>query len=412
MTQEEIKELKEKALKQFLSGESLTGKNGAFAPMLREFMEEALEAEMSSHLSDEEKGSKAGNKRNGKGKKTLKSSQGDVTINTPQDRNSTFEPEIVAKRQRILADNLEKQIIGMYGMGNSLRDISAHIEEMYDSKISTHVLSDITDRVIPKVKEWQDRPLEPVYCILWLDAMHFKVREEGKVKHKALYNILGINKAGRKEVLGMYISESEGANFWLQVLTQLNNRGLKDILIACTDNLAGFSEAIHSVYPKTDIQLCIVHQIRNSMKYVASKDQKDFMKDLKLVYKADTKDQAESALLDLEEKWGKRYPIVIRSWNDNWDRLSAYFEYTAPIRKLIYTTNAVEAFHRQVRKVTKTKGAFTNDMALLKLVYLATRRIEKKWNAPLQNWGLVVQQLAIKFEGRLELDLATNETKN
>lgn len=412
MTQEEIKELKEKALKQFLSGESLTGKNGAFAPMLKEFMEEALEAEMSSHLSDEEKGSKAGNKRNGKGTKTLKSNHGDVTINTPQDRNSTFEPEIVAKRQRILADNLEKQIIGMYGMGNSLRDISAHIEEMYDSKISTHVLSDITDRVIPKVKEWQDRPLEPVYCILWLDAMHFKVREEGKVKHKALYNILGINKAGRKEVLGMYISESEGANFWLQVLTQLQNRGLKDILIACTDNLTGFSEAIHSIYPRTDIQLCIVHQIRNSMKYVASKDQKDFMKDLKLVYKADTKDQAESALLDLEEKWGKRYPIVIRSWNDNWDRLSAYFEYTAPIRKLIYTTNAVEGFHRQVRKVTKTKGAFTNDMALLKLVYLATRRIEKKWNAPLQNWGLVVQQLAIKFEGRLELDLVTNETKN
>ncbi|SFN39823.1 IS256 family transposase, partial [Salegentibacter flavus] len=211
---------------------------------------------------------------------------------------------------------------------------------------------------------------------------------------------------------GMYISESEGANFWLQVLTHLNNRGLKDILIACTDNLTGFSEAIHSVYPKTDIQLCIVHQIRNSMKYVASKDQKDFMKDLKLVYKADTKDQAETALLDLEEKWGKKYPIVIRSWNDNWDRLSAYFEYTAPIRKLIYTTNAVEGFHRQVRKVTKTKGAFTNDMALLKLVYLATQRIEKKWNAPLQNWGLVVQQLAIKFEGRLELDLATNKMKS
>ncbi len=410
MTQEEIKELKEKALKQFLSGESLTGKDGAFAPMLKEFMEEALEAEMSSHLSDQEKGFQAGNKRNGKGKKTLKSNHGDVTINTPQDRDSTFEPQIVEKRQRILADNLEKQIIGMYGLGNSLRDISAHIEEMYDSKISTHVLSDITDRIVPKVKEWQDRPLEPVYCILWLDAMHFKVREEGKVRHKALYNILGVNKAGKKEVLGMYISESEGANFWLQVLTHLHNRGLKDILIACTDNLTGFSEAIHSVYPKTDIQLCIVHQIRNSMKYVASKDQKDFMKDLKLVYRADTKDQAESALLGLEEKWGKKYPIVIRSWNDNWERLSAYFQYTAPIRKLIYTTNAVEGFHRQVRKVTKTKGAFTNDMALLKLVYLATQRIEKKWNSPLQNWGLVVQQLAIKFEGRLELDLATNKT--
>lgn len=379
--------------------------------MLKEFLEEALEAEMSSHLADEEKGSRAGNKRNGKGQKTVKSGDGEVTISTPQDRDSSFEPEIVEKRQRILANNLEKQIIAMYGLGNSLRDISSHIEEMYDSKISTHVLSDITDRVIPKVKEWQDRPLDPVYCIVWLDAMHFKVREEGKVKHKALYNILGINKEGKKEVLGMYISESEGANFWLQVLTHLNNRGLKDVLIACTDNLTGFSEAIHSIFPKTDIQLCIIHQIRNSLKYVASKDQKKFMTDLKLVYKADTKDQAESALLDLEEKWGAKYPIVIRSWNDNWNRLSAYFDYTAPIRRLIYTTNTVEGFHRQIRKVTKTKGAFTSDMALMKLVYLATRRIEKKWTAPIQNWGLVVQQLAIKFEGRLELDLPTSKTK-
>lgn len=411
MKQEEIKELKEKALKQFLKGESLTGKGGAFAPMLKEFIEEALEAEMSSHLEDEEKGSRAGNKRNGKGQKTLKSSNGEVTIATPQDRNSNFEPEIVEKRQRILADNLESKIIGMYGLGTSLRDISSHIEEMYDSKISPHVLSDITDRVIPKVKQWRDRPLEPVYCIVWLDAMHFKVREEGKVRHKALYNILGINKDGRKEVLGMYISESEGANFWLQVLTHLNNRGLKDILIACTDNLTGFSEAILSIFPKADIQLCIIHQIRNSLKYVASKDQKSFMKDLKLVYKADTKDQAETALLDLEEEWGKKYPIVIRSWNDNWDRLSAYFDYSAPIRKLIYTTNTVEGFHRQIRKVTKTKGAFPSDMALMKLVYLATQRIEKKWTTPLQNWGLVVQQLAIKFEGRLELDLATNKEK-
>lgn len=412
MEKEDIKPLKEKALKQFLSGESLTGKNGAFAPMLKEFLEEALEAEMSAHLADTEKGFEAGNKRNGKGRKTVKSSNGDVTISTPQDRDSNFEPEIIEKRQRILADSLEKKIIGMYGLGNSLRDISSHIEEMYDSKISTHVLSEITDRIIPKVKQWQDRPLEPVYCIVWLDAMHFKVREEGKVKHKALYNILGINKEGKKEVLGMYISESEGANFWLQVLTHLNNRGLKDILIACTDNLKGFSEAIRSIYPKADIQLCIVHQIRNSIKYVASKDQRPFMKDLKLVYQADTKNQAEEALLDLEDKWGKKYPIVLQSWNDNWDRLSAYFEYTAPIRKLIYTTNAVEGFHRQVRKVTKTKGAFTSDMALLKLVYLVTTRIEKKWTSPLKNWSLVVQQLAIKFEGRLELDLNTNKTKN
>lgn len=412
MDQQEKQNLKEKALKQFFNGESLFGKDGAFAPMLKEFLEEALEAEMEGHLSSDRKGRSIGNKRNGKGQKTVKSTHGEVQIETPQDRHSSFEPQIIEKRQRILADNLEKQIIAMYGLGNSLRDIQDHIKEMYDTTISTEVLSDITDRVEPKVREWQNRPLEPVYCIVWLDAMHFKVREEGKVRHKALYNILGINKEGKKEVLGMYLSESEGANFWLQVLTQLQNRGLKDILIACTDNLTGFSEAIHSVYPQTDIQLCIVHQIRNSLKYVASKEQKVFMKDLKLVYQADTKEQAESALLDLEEKWGKKYPVVIRSWNDNWELLSTYFEYSKPIRKLIYTTNPVEGFHRQVRKVTKSKGAFTSDMALLKLVYLVTRRIEKKWTSPLQNWGLTVQQLAIRFEGRLELDLQTSETKN
>lgn len=411
MNEQEKETLKEKALRQFKNGEPLFGKDGAFAPMLKEFLEEALEAEMEEHLASDESGREVGNKRNGRGRKTVKSSQGEVEIETPQDRHSSFEPQIVEKRQRILADNLEKQIIAMYGLGNSLRDIQDHISEMYGTEISTHVLSDITDRIVPKVKQWQNRPLEPVYCILWLDAMHFKVREEGKVKHKALYNILGINKEGKKEVLGMYISESEGANFWLQVLTDLNNRGIKDILIACTDNLTGFSEAIHSVFPKAEIQLCVIHQIRNSLKYVASKDQKVFMKDLKLVYQADTKDQAENALLDMEEKWGKKYPVVIRSWNDNWDRLSTYFEYSRPIRRLIYTTNAVEGFHRQVRKVTKTKGAFTSDMALMKLVYLVTRRIEKKWTSPLQNWGLTVQQLAIKFEGRLDLDVPTNRAK-
>ncbi len=411
MIEQQKESIKERALRQFKNGDPLFGKGGAFAPVLKEFLEEALEAEMEAHLADDESGREIGNKRNGKGQKTIKSSHGEVEITTPQDRHSSFQPQIIEKRQRILADSLEKQIIAMYGLGNSLRDIQDHISEMYDTEISTHVLSDITDRIIPKVKEWQGRPLDRVYCIVWLDAMHFKVREEGKVQHKALYNILGINKEGRKEILGMYVSESEGANFWLQVLTDLNNRGVHDILIACTDNLTGFSEAIHSVFPKADIQLCIIHQIRNSLKYVASKEQKVFMKDLKGVYQADTKDQAESALLDLEEKWGKKYPVVIRSWNDNWDRLSTYFEYSRPIRRIIYTTNAVEGFHRQVRKVTKTKGAFTSEMALLKLVYLVTQRIEKKWTAPLQNWGLTVQQLAIRFEGRLELDLTTKHFK-
>jgi transposase-like protein len=235
--------------------------------------------------------------------------------------------------------------------------------------------------------------------------MHYKVRSEGKVEHKALYNILGINPAGMKEVLGMYVSESEGANFWLQVLTDLHNRGLKDILIACTDNLKGFSEAIQSIYTKAEVQSCIVHQIRNSLKYVASKDQKEFMKDLKEVYRADTKDLAEMELESLANKWQGKYPIVIQSWQNNWEKLTTFFQYTAEIRKLIYTTNAVEGYHRQIRKVTKTKGAFTSDLALQKLVYLATKNIEKKWTSPLQNWSLTVQQLAIKFGDRLPLDI-------
>jgi len=399
---------KKKVLEQFLSGENLFGKQGALAPLLKEFLEEALQAEMEDHLRDEETGWSSGNKRNGTGSKTVKSGLGEVKIETPQDRNSSFEPKIIEKRQRILADSLEDQIIALYGMGSSMRDISAHIREMYDTEVSTEVISEITDRVVPKVKEWQNRPLEEVYCIVWLDAMHFKVREEGKVRHKALYNMLGINKEGKKEILGMYLSESEGANFWLQVLSELQHRGVKDILIACTDNLTGFSEAIHSIFPKAEIQLCIVHQIRNSLKYVASKEQKEFTRDLKRIYGADTKDQAESELLELEEKWGKKYPVVIRSWNNNWERLSTFFAYTQPIRKMIYTTNPVEGFHRQIRKVTKTKGAFPSDMALLKLVYLATRRIEKKWSSPLHNWGLTVQQLAIRFEGRLSLDIEKN----
>lgn len=403
MTKEEILALQKKALEQFKSGQSLFGKDGAFAPMLKQFLEAALESEMEDHLDEEERLS--GNKRNGKGKKTIKSSTGTFEIETPQDRHSTFEPEIVKKRETILADNLQDKIIGLYGLGTSFRDISEHIKEMYDTEISHTVLSQITDRIIPDIKAWQSRPLESVYCIVWLDAMHYKVRIEGKVQSRALYNILGINKEGKKEVLGTYVSESEGANFWLQVLTDLHNRGLKDILIASIDNLRGFSEAIKSIYPDTEVQSCIVHQVRNSLKYVASKEQKEFMKELKCVYKAETKDLAELELDKLADKWGTKYPIVIKSWRDNWDKLTTYFKYTEPIRKLIYTTNAVEGYHRQIRKVTKTKGAFPSDMALIKLVYLATKRIENKWTSQLQNWATTVQQLSIHFEGRLPLDI-------
>jgi len=316
MTQKEQELLEKKALDQLLTGKSLFGKEGAFAPMLKSFIEKALESEMEHHLSCVSSDGK--NKRNGKGKKTIKSGLGTFEIQTPTDRNSSFEPELVKKRQTILAENLSEKIIGLYGLGMGLRDISSHIKEMYDTDISHTVLSQITDKIIPDIKAWQSRPLESIYCIVWLDAMHYKVRIDGKVQHKALYNILGINKEGRKEILGMYISQSEGANFWLQVLTDLEQRGLKDILIACTDNLKGFSEAILSIFPKTQIQKCIVHQIRNSLKYVASKDQKEFIKDLKLVYKAINKSVAEDELLNLEEKWGDKYPIVIESWQRNW----------------------------------------------------------------------------------------------
>ncbi len=403
MTTNNTETLEQKAIRQFLKGDNLFGKDGAFAPMLQSFLNKALEAEMDNHLNDDERST--GNKRNGKGTKSVKSTLGTLEVTTPQDRHSSFEPEIIKKRQTILADNLSDKIIGLYGVGNSYRDIQGHLKELYDTDISLSVLTDITDRIIPDIKAWQNRPLDELYCIVWLDAMHYKVHEEGKVVAKAIYNILGVNVEGRKEVLGMYISESEGANFWLNALTQIQNRGVNDILIACTDNLKGFSEAIASVFPAAQVQKCIVHQIRNSLKFIASKNQKEFMTDLKLVYKAVSKEAAELALDELEEKWGQKYPMVIDSWRRNWDELSTYFEYAEPIRKIIYTTNTVEGFHRQVRKVTKTKGAFTSEMGLKKLIYLVIKNIEKKWTSPLQNWGLTVQQLYIKFGHRMKLKM-------
>lgn len=401
-TNEEYEALKKKALAQFRTGKPLLGKDGAFSPLLKQFLESALSAEMDEHLTAQER--ENGNRKNGTSKKTLKSSLGSFELETPRDRESSFEPDIVKKRETILADNLEGKIIGLYGLGTSLRDISSHIKEMYDTEISAATLSSITDRIIPQIKEWQQRPLDEVYCIVWMDAMHYKVRDNGKVENRAVYNILGITTEGRKELLGMYVSQNEGANFWLSVLTDLQNRGVKDMLIACIDNLKGFAEAINSIYPATEVQSCIVHQIRNSLKYVASKDQKEFMKDIKEVYQANTKEFAEDNLKTVTAKWNKKYPIVTDSWNNNWEKLSAYFKYTESIRRLIYTTNTIEGFHRQVRKVTKTKASFTNDMALLKLIFLTTRNISKKWTQPLQNWSLTVSQLSIIFGERLKLN--------
>ena len=277
------------------------------------------------------KSDKAGNRRNGKGIKTVKTSAGSIAIHPPRDRSGSFEPEIVKKRETILAQSLEDKIIGLYSLGMSLRDISAHIKETYDTDISAATLSSITDKVIPVVKEWQQRPLERLYCIVWLDGMHYKVKEEGCTQTRCVYNILGINKDGRKEVLGMYVSQSEGANFWLGVITDLKQRGVEDILIACIDNLKGFEEAIRTIYPLTEVQSCVVHQIRNSVKYVASKDQKAFMADLKPVYRAGSESEALDEMAGLKEKWNKKYPMVIASWENNWSKLSTYFKYPEAI---------------------------------------------------------------------------------
>lgn len=395
--------MKQKLKEQFRTGKSLFSKGGAFAPLLEELINTMLEGELEAHLDEDER--RSGNRKNGKGSKVLKTSAGSIEINTPRDRLGSFEPEIVKKRETIMAASLEDRIIGLYSLGTSLRDISSHIKETYDTDISAATLSSITDKVIPLVKEWQQRPLESLYCIVWLDAMYYKVREEGRTQTRCVYNVLGINKDGRKEVLGMYVSQSEGANFWLGVITDLKLRGVEDILIACIDNLKGFDEAIRTIYPCTEIQTCVVHQIRNSIKYVASKDQKIFMADLKPVYRADNEAQALTELESLKEKWNKKYPMVISSWENNWPKLSTYFKYPPDIRKLIYTTNTIEGYHRQIRKVTKNKGVFTSDMALLKLIYLATDRIQQKWTMPLQNWGICASQLKIIFADRMKTDL-------
>jgi putative transposase len=394
---------KQKVKEQFRTGKSLYGKDGAFAPLLQDMINSILEGEMEGHLDEEERS--AGNRKNGKGKKLIKTSSGNIEVSTPRDRSGTFEPEIVKKRETIMAQTLEDKIIGLYSLGTSLRDISAHIKETYDADISATTLSAITDKVIPLVKEWQQRPLEELYCIVWLDAMFYKVKDEGRAVTRCVYNVLGINKDGRKDVLGMYVSQSEGANFWLGVINDLKQRGVQDILIACIDSLKGFDEAIRTIFPLTEVQTCVVHQIRNSLKYVASKDQRLFLSELKPVYRADNESIALDELAKLKEKWNKKYPMVISSWEKNWPKLSTYFKYPAGIRKLIYTTNTIEGYHRQIRKVTKNKGVFTSDMALLKLMYLATERISQKWTALLHNWWTSASQLKIIFGDRMKMDL-------
>ena len=387
----------DKALKALQSGQSLTGKDGILTPLIKQLTEAALSAELHSHLAQDVDA----NRKNGSGKKTIKSSTGSFELATPRDRNGTFEPQLVKKYQTTLSDEIEHKIIRLFALGMSYTDISREIEDLYAFSVSTATISAVTDKVIPELKHWQQRPLEPVYPFVWLDAIHYKIREDGRYVSKAVYTVLALNAKGKKDVLGLYLSESEGANFWLSVLADLQNRGVRDILIACVDGLTGFPEAINSIYPQTEVQLCVIHQIRNSIKYVASKHHKAFMADLKPVYRAVSKAAAETALDELETKWGQQYPMVIQSWRRKWDNLSAYFRYPADIRKVIYTTNAIESVHRQFRKLTKTKGAFPNENSLLKLLYLGLMNAREKWTMPIQNWNLTLSQLAIYFDGRL-----------
>ena len=317
----DFESIKNKAIEQLKAGKPLLGKDGAFAPLLESILNAALEGEMDAHLSEEERMS--GNRRNGKMQKQVQTSMGEVTVSTPRDRNATFEPQFIKKRETILAEGVVDRIIGLYALGNSTREISDWMKENLSNRVSAETISSITDRVLPEIKAWRSRNLDPVYPIVWLDAIHYKVMDDrGCAISRAIYNVLAIDKEGRKDLLGMYISKNEGANFWLNVLTDLQNRGVRDILIACVDGLKGVPDAIQSVFPDTIVQLCVVHQIRNSVKYVGSKHQKEFIKDLKHVYGAVSKETAEIELLNLDEKWGEKYPIVIRSWQDNWERHS------------------------------------------------------------------------------------------
>jgi len=394
-------DFEKEAICRLKSGEDLTGKDGILTPLVKKILEKALEAELEQHIQEDD----TPNRRNGRLKKQMKSGHGPFELETPRDRNSTFEPEIVKKRQTILGTSLENKILSLYALGMSYQDIRDHIEDLYGIEMSQGMLNQITDKILPEIHEWQSRPLDEVYPFVWMDAIHFKVREDGKVQAKAVYTIIGLNTHGIKELLGIYLSESEGARFWLQVLTDLSQRGVKDILITSIDNLKGFPEAIQTVFPQAEVQLCIVHQIRNSLRYIPWKDQKAFLKDLKHVYQATTKEQAEQKLQELDEKWGKKYPVILSSWRNNWNELSNYFKYPPEIRRIIYTTNIIEGYHRQIRKVTKTKGAFTSENALMKIIYLASMRIIEKWTTPVWNWNITLQKLVIIFGERIKLEI-------
>lgn len=387
------------AAEQLRQKKPFTGKDGVFTPLIKKILEAALEGELDSHLEQTRKPEK--NRRNGRSSKSVQSSLGGFEIFSPRDRNATFEPITVEKRQTSISSDIDKQIISLFGMGNSYSDIQKHLSDMYGVDISDGTLTAITNRIIPEIKEWQNRPLENIYPVIWLDAMYFKVRENGVVKTKTIYSILAVSLEGQKEVIGIYFGDSESSAFWRQILNELQSRGVHDICVACIDNLKGFGDAIEDMFPNTEVQLCIVHQMRNSLKYMSWKDQRALTSDLKKIYQANSLDLGLHYLNQAEETWGAKYPVIFRSWRNNWDRLSNFYKYPATLKKIIYTTNPIESFHRMVRKVTKTKGAFSNEDAIIKQIYLATINANTKWSGKMFGWNTVRNELNIYFADRL-----------
>ena len=371
--------------------------------LFKETLQLVFEAEIEDHLGYSKHSSygiNTGNSRNGYRKKTIKTKFGNTVLDIPRDRNGEYEPQIV-KNYETSINGLEEQILALYSKGMSTRDIESHMRDIYGVDVSPSLVSKVTDKILPQIFEWQSRPLDRIYPIVYLDAVHFKVKHENRIINKAAYTVLGVNSEGIKDILGIWIGENESASFWLSVCTDLKSRGVEDILIVCKDGLSGFSDAIQSTFPRTHIQLCVIHQIRNTMKYVTTKERAAFMNDLKKVYKAVTLEQAELEFEKVKDLWANKYSKVIQSWEDNWLELTAYFSYPTEIRKIIYTTNTVEGFHRQLRKVTKTKTAYPTDNALRKIIYLATMGVIEKWNKPIPSWLECEGQFKIIFEGRL-----------
>lgn len=401
LTPEVLDQLKADLAKAKTYGD-LMGKNGALKKLMGKALEAMLEAELTEELGYEKhsaEGKNTGNNRNGKTKKTLRNDSGEIEIRVPRDRNGEFDPVVVKKYERTLGD-IEPKIISMYSKGMTTRDIQAHIEEIYGLSMSPTFISDVTNSIHQLALEWQNRPIEELYAVVFFDAIFYKVRDGAKVINKAAYTCLAVDPNGHKDLLGIWICQTEGANYWRGILTELRNRGVKDILIACIDGLKGFDEAINSIFPETEIQLCVVHLIRNTLKYVASKDQKQFLKELRNVYSAPTEEAGLNELQLLEEKWGSKYQFALKGWRQNWNNIATFFKHPEEVRRMIYTTNAVEAVHRQFRKVTKAKTLFPNDEALRKALFLAYRDLSKKWSMPVRNWPFIVSQFDLIFGER------------